>query len=65
MMRAITLLTLLLALNPVAHAQGKKLLWGDTHLHTTYSSDAYINNNLSADPETAYRYAMGMPVVHP
>jgi hypothetical protein len=23
------------------------------------------NNNLSADPETAYRYAMGMPVIHP
>jgi hypothetical protein len=64
-MRVITLLSLLLALNPLAHAQGKKLLWGDTHLHTTYSSDAYTNNNLSADPETAYRYAMGMPVIHP
>lgn len=48
-----------------ANAGDKQLLWGDTHLHTSYSSDAYTNNNLTADPETAYRYARGMPVVHP
>ena len=24
----------------------KRLLWGDTQLHTTYSSDAFANNNL-------------------
>jgi Protein of unknown function (DUF3604) len=48
-----------------AGAQERQLLWGDTHLHTSYSSDAYTNNNLMADPESAYRYAMGMPVIHP
>ncbi|NCF21269.1 MAG: DUF3604 domain-containing protein, partial [Haliea sp.] len=48
-----------------ATAAGKQLLWGDTHLHTTYSSDAYANGNLTAEPDVAYRYARGMPVVHP
>ena len=42
-----------------------KLLWGDTHLHSSNSFDAYLNRNMSADPDTAYRYAKGLPVVHP
>ncbi len=46
-------------------AQSKELLWGDTHLHTSYSFDAFLNGNMSADPEVAYRYAKGMPVIHP
>ena len=59
-------LALVLAFTTVgASATEKQLLWGDTHLHTTYSSDAYANNNLTAGPETAYRYARGMPVIHP
>jgi hypothetical protein len=60
------IIILALALSCVgAVAQERQLLWGDTHLHTSYSSDAYTNNNLTADPDTAYRYARGMPVVHP
>lgn len=43
----------------------KRLLWGDTHLHTSYSFDAFLNNNLSADPDVAYRWAKGEPVLHP
>lgn len=41
------------------------LLWGDTHLHTSYSFDAFLNQNDSVDPDTAYRWAKGQPVVHP
>lgn len=42
-----------------------KLLFGDTHLHTSYSFDAYLNKNQTADPDTAYRWARGLPVIHP
>jgi len=42
-----------------------RLLWGDTHLHTSYSFDAYLFQNRTTDPDTAYRYAKGLPVVHP
>ena len=52
---------------PVAAPAGSpsRVLWGDTHLHTSYSPDAYLMQNRSADPDTAYRYAKGYPVVHP
>ncbi len=48
-----------------AGAEGRRLLWGDTHLHTSYSFDAFLNGNQTADPDVAYRYARGLPVVHP
>ncbi len=42
-----------------------EVYFGDTHLHTSYSFDAYLNNNHSADPDTAFRWAKGLPVIHP
>ena len=42
-----------------------KLLWGDTHVHSNLSNDAYLLGNKSADPDTAYRFAKGEPVIHP
>ena len=58
-------LPVLLAIQGVAEAGQKQLLWGDTHLHSNYSFDAFVNNNLSATPDVAYRFAKGAPVEHP
>ncbi len=57
----------LLALTGVAHAQAypDKLLWGDTHLHTNLSVDAYFLQNRTVDADTSYRFAKGEPVIHP
>ena len=46
-------------------AEPSQVYWGDTHLHTSYSPDAYFFGNETADPDTAYRYAKGLPVIHP
>jgi len=48
-----------------AHAQNTNLYWGDTHLHTSNSTDAYSTGNFVADPDTAFRFAKGLPVIHP
>ena len=50
---------------PLLAQAEKKLLWGDTHLHTYYSPDAYLNKNQSIGPNEAYRFAKGLPVTHP
>ena len=55
----------LLFLAGPALAEPDQLLFGDTHLHSNNSFDAYLNRNYSADPATAYRYAQGYPVIHP
>ena len=36
--------------------------WGDTHLHTSYSTDAGMAGN-NVGPEDAYRFAMGKTIV--
>jgi len=53
------------AAHTVTAQQPTELLFGDTHLHTSYSFDAYLNRNQTGDPDTAYRWAKGMPVIHP
>jgi hypothetical protein len=54
-----------MALCSAVSGNDRQLLWGDTHLHSSYSPDAYMAGNRSADPDTAYRYAKGEPVIHP
>jgi hypothetical protein len=48
-----------------AAPEDRQLLFGDTHLHTSWSPDASLMGNRSADPDTAYRFAKGLPVIHP
>ena len=49
----------------VAQAADTHLYWGDTHLHTSYSVDAYATGNYVTDPDTAFRFARGLPILHP
>ncbi len=63
-MRILTAALVLALASPLA-AEPKQLLWGDTHLHSNNSFDAFLNRNMTADPATAYRYAKGLPVIHP
>ncbi len=69
-MRACTLIAIIgtsaaLSVPAVFAGDERQLLWGDTHLHSSYSADAFIAGNHSADPDVAYRFAKGEPVVHP
>ncbi|WP_169303104.1 DUF3604 domain-containing protein [Thalassotalea mangrovi] len=43
----------------------KQAYFGELHLHTSYSLDAYIFGNTMNDPFTAYRFALGEEVKLP
>ncbi len=41
-----------------------EVYWGDTHLHSNVSPDAFLFGNRTVTPDQAYRFAKGMPVVN-
>lgn len=41
------------------------LYWGDIHLHTNFSLDAYATGNTEVTPDMAYRYARGIAIKQP
>ncbi|TXS92955.1 DUF3604 domain-containing protein [Parahaliea maris] len=62
-------LTMLVALSPATGQATDPLptqvYWGDTHLHTSNSFDVYLFNTPTSTPDTALRFARGLPVVSP
>lgn len=43
----------------------RNLYWGDTHLHTNFSSDAYLFGTIMASPDEAFRFAKGEVMIYP
>lgn len=54
-----------LAITSSAAAQERNVYFGQTHLHTSWSLDAYILGNTVTGPEEAYQYATGQTIKHP
>jgi hypothetical protein len=43
----------------------RNVYYGEQHLHTSWSFDAYAFGDTLTGPDTFYRYAKGQPVMHP
>ena len=57
----------MLAASP-GFAQGdpeRNAYFGQTHVHTSWSFDAYVFGTTVTGPEEAYQFALGQPIKHP
>ena len=57
-----------LGIGSLASAQGnpdRDAYFGETHVHTGWSFDAFIFGNTKTTPADAYKYATGEPIKHP
>jgi hypothetical protein len=43
----------------------RNVYFGQTHIHTSWSFDAYVFGTTITGPEDAYKYALGQPIKHP
>ncbi len=60
--------TLALCAAPAVDAQPnpqRNAYFGETHVHTSWSFDAYIFGNTKTTPADSYKYAKGEPIEHP
>lgn len=66
---AVVTFALLVAKQPASAVEKavphSELYWGDVHLHTNFSLDAYATGNTSVTPDMAYRFARGIPIEQP
>lgn len=46
----------------VDHSETRKPMFGDLHVHTSFSFDSYVSSQRN-EPSAAYRYAKGMPII--
>lgn len=58
-------LTSLPALAQKTDPSARNAYFGETHVHTSWSFDAYIFGNHITGPADAYKYAKGQPIRHP
>jgi hypothetical protein len=66
-LRVITLALLLAGFTGVAQEKNpdRNAYFGETHIHTSWSVDAWLMGNRLTGPDEAYKYAQGQTIKHP